>query len=79
MAVLLSGRWELTTDHAASSYGAPVLVDRTSGDAYGPADIVEAYPSWGLLPAALAVQRLAKTATLTADDLAVVGRFGGAR
>lgn len=31
--------WKLTTDHSASSYGIPVLVDR-HGEAYGPADII---------------------------------------
>lgn len=30
--------WRLTTDHAASSYGQPVLVD-PDGQAYGPGDI----------------------------------------
>lgn len=30
--------WRLTTDHAASSYGKPVLVSPT-GRAYGPGDI----------------------------------------
>lgn len=30
--------WRITTDHAASSYGQPVLVD-PDGNAYGPADI----------------------------------------
>lgn len=31
--------WRLTTDHAASSYGQPVLVD-PQGCAYGPGDII---------------------------------------
>ena len=34
-------RFELTTEHAAASYGQPVLVDRETGEAYGPADLVE--------------------------------------
>ena len=37
-----NGKWTtytLTTDHSASSYGQPVLVDET-GRAFGPADIV---------------------------------------
>lgn len=36
-------RYRLTTDHAASSYGAPVLVDMQTGVAYGPADVVPIY------------------------------------
>lgn len=31
---------ELTTDHSASSYGHPVLVDPKTKQAYGPADRV---------------------------------------
>lgn len=30
--------WRYTTDHAASSYGQPVLVNDETGIAYGPAD-----------------------------------------
>lgn len=33
------GGWRLTTDHSASSYGQPVLVD-PDGKAYGPGDIL---------------------------------------
>lgn len=33
--------WRLTTDHAASSYGQPVLVD-PDGNTYGPGDIQRA-------------------------------------
>jgi len=32
--------WRLTTDHSASSYGQPVLVD-PDGNAYGPGDILK--------------------------------------
>ena len=35
----LSPKWKLSTDHAASSYGIPVLVDGASGAAYGPGDV----------------------------------------
>lgn len=35
--------WKITSDHAASSYGQPVLVDPT-GKAYGPGDIGAARP-----------------------------------
>jgi hypothetical protein len=35
--------WSLTTDHAASNYGQPVLVS-PSGKAYGPGDIER--PAW---------------------------------
>lgn len=32
--------WHYTTDHAASSYGQPVLVNDATGTAYGPGDIL---------------------------------------
>lgn len=54
--------WELSTEHAACSYAQPVLVNRATGEAYGAADIVKPYPSWGFMPAAAAVQRMAGAA-----------------
>lgn len=38
-----NNRWTLTTDHAASSYGIPVLL--IEGVAYGPADRVPGLPN----------------------------------
>jgi len=75
MTVKLSPSWTLTTEHAASSYGQPVLVHRTDGVAYGPGDIVKPYPSYGYMTAAAAVARLAKTARLDDEGKALVGRF----
>jgi len=75
MNVKLSPSWTLTTEHAASSYGQPVLVHRTDGVAFGPGDIVKPYPSYGYMTAAAAVQRLAKTARLGVKGKALVGRF----
>jgi len=34
----INDRFDITTDHAASSYGQPVLVDSTTGDVFGPDD-----------------------------------------
>ena len=39
----MSYQFELTNEHAASSRGIPVLVDRSTGEAYGPHDILQ----WG--------------------------------
>lgn len=75
MKTTLSPSWELSTDHAASSYGQPVLVHRATGEAYGPGDIVAPYPSYGPMVAADAVRRMAKTAHLDADGRALVERF----
>ena len=78
MKVTLGGTWELTTERAESSYNVPVLVNRASGEAFGPGDIITPYPSWGMMPAIAAVERMAKIATLTDADLAAVQRFGAA-
>jgi hypothetical protein len=75
MTCQLAPSWILTTDHAASSHGQPVLVNRASGAAYGPGDLVEAYPSHGPTLAANAVDRLAKTASLDAAGLKLVEKF----
>lgn len=75
MRTVLAPSWELSTEHAASSYGQPVLVHRATGEAYGPGDILTAYPSYGPRPAAAVVRRLARTATLDNEGLALVERF----
>jgi len=77
MKVTLSSRWELFTDHAASSYGQPVLVDLDTGDAYGPSDIVQPEPGRGYMRATLVVQRLAQAAELDTAERALVARFVG--
>lgn len=40
--------YKLSTEHPASSYGIPVLVDET-GKAFGPRDIVEGVEAWALV------------------------------
>ena len=77
MKATLSPSWELSTEHAGSPAGQPVLVDRATGDAYGPDDVVESYPRMGWMPAALGVQRLAQAAELDAAQRALVARFIG--
>lgn len=42
---ILTPSYILTTEHAASSYGVPVLLHRQTGRVYGPADIAVFYPS----------------------------------
>jgi hypothetical protein len=69
MRVNLAPSWDLTTDHSASSYGQPVLVNRGTNEAYGKGDILEAYPSWGYMSAAAVVERLAKIKGLLSDEL----------
>ena len=78
MRTTLSPSWDLSTDHATSSYNQPVLVNRSTGEAFGQADIVQVYPSHGFVPAAQAVERMAKTASLDDEgDRAMVDLFLG--
>lgn len=71
----LTGTWELTTENTASSYGQPVLLNRTTGETFGPADVLNVYPSWGHMPAAAAVERMMKTASLDAEGEALAAKF----
>jgi len=75
MKIILSPSWELSTDHSASSYGQPVLVKRSTGEAFGPGDILKPYPSYGFMSAADAVRRLAKTKKLDEDGQSLVVEF----
>ena len=77
MSATLSPTWEISTDHAGSSYDQPVLVNRGTGEAYGPGDIVMLDPSHGFTQAAKAVRQLARMATLDAEGAALVARLVG--
>lgn len=77
MQALLSPAWRLTTDHAASSDGEPVLEDRATGQPYHSQDLVQVHPSFGFMPAGAAVRRLAWTATLDRQGRNMVARFCG--
>ena len=80
MIVKLLTRWELTTEHAASSYGQPVLVNRDTGEAYGAADIVKCFPSWSYWPAWKAVNRMVniRRGKSSDEDIAFAEQFIGA-
>lgn len=74
MKIQLSPSLSLTTDHPASSYGMPVLVNSAdSRQAYGPADIVAFYNK-PPQPAAMWVRRLAKTLA-NKDDIQACASF----
>jgi hypothetical protein len=77
MKVTFSRVWDLSDEHAMSRDGRPVLVNRSTGDAKGPEDLVAASPFWGVLPAARLVAQLAKTVRLNAGEKALVERFVG--
>jgi len=68
MTLRLSGNWELSTEHQASTDGRPVLVRRGTREAYGPDDVLQMFPSYGLLPARQAVARLARASLAFLND-----------
>ena len=47
MKVSLTPSFDLSDEHAAGSYETPVLVNLHTGEEYGPADILTAYPCGG--------------------------------
>lgn len=73
--IILASPWMLTINNAASSCGLPALVNRTTDQAYGPRDCVEIYPSWGRLPASLAVCRMMADVELDGDQRSFCERF----
>jgi len=75
MKIQLTPSFELSNEHAASSYGQPVLLHRATNEAFGPGDILSPYPSWGLMPASKAVERMARTKKLTYDEQQFVKKF----
>ena len=75
MKIQLSPSWVLTTDHSASSYNQPVLVNRADGEAYGPGDLIQAYDSWEILPASAVVLRLAEAREWDEDEKEFVWSF----
>ncbi len=75
MKVSLTPSWELSNEHAANPYGMPVLVNRHTGEGYGPADILTAYPSWAPMTAANAVRRMVHAKEFTWDEHEFIERF----
>ena len=77
MQIILSPSWMLTDEHSASNEGIPVLANRETGEAYGPADTITVFPPYGLVSAARAVDILLgrKKVELTKEETALVRAF----
>jgi hypothetical protein len=75
MIVQLTPSWRLTDEHAASSYGQPVLVQTSNPEAYGPGDMVRCYPGWPFQPASIAVERLANLEQHTDEEQTFIRQF----
>ena len=77
MKVILSPSWELSTEHPACTFGQPVLVNRDTGQAYSPGNIVQVNERMGSMLALLAVRKLAQAAELDTAQQELVARFAG--
>lgn len=75
MIITLTPSWQLTDEHSQSSYGIPILLNRGTGEVFGPADIIQPYPSWGYMTAAAAVTRLMDIKNRTATEREFAARF----
>lgn len=78
METVLAPSYVLSTDHPAASPGKPMLVNRATGEAYGPGDALQPYPSWGFMSASAAALRMAKTAKLDALGREMLNAFRAA-
>jgi hypothetical protein len=79
MQIQLTPSLILTDERAECRYGIPVLVNRQHDTtAYGPADVFQAYPSWGFQPAAHSVVRAFKShrpCPYTEEEIAAVRNY----
>ena len=51
------------------------VLERSTGNHFGPNDIVSWYPSWGLQPCRLSVQRAAAILSLSPEESDAVSKF----
>jgi hypothetical protein len=75
MKVRLTTLWELTDELSDSFSGEFILVNRATGKAYGPEDIIEPYAFWGLKPAAVHVARMSNMKKYTDEEMGSIKRF----
>ena len=75
MKIRLTPSFELSDERVESSKGQPVLVNRPTGKAYGPEDIIEPYAFWGLKPAAIHVVRMSNMNKHTDEEMEFIKRF----
>lgn len=75
MKIYLTPSWELSTEHPASSYRFPVLVNRATNEAYGPKDIVNLYPSWGYMTGSVALIRIMKRKKANSEEIQAAKSF----
>jgi len=77
MHVKLTATYFLTTDHAKSRFGQPVLVNRATGQAFLPSDAFVAYESWQKMSATQVVNKMASWRDFSEEERKLIERFLG--
>jgi hypothetical protein len=77
MQVKLTANYFLTTDHAKSRFGQPVLVDRATGQAFLPSDAFAPYEFWQTMKADQIVKRMASWGTFSKAEQGLINQFLG--
>ena len=77
MQVKLTANYFLTTDHAKSRSGQPVLVNRATGQAFLPGDALVAYDSWPKMPASQVVSKMASWRDFSGEERRLIELFVG--
>jgi len=77
MHVKLTATYFLTTDHAKSRFGQPVLVNRATGQAFLPSDAFAAYESWQIMQAAQVVNKMSSWRNFSKEERTLIEQFLG--
>ena len=77
MFVKLTAIYFLTTDHAKSRSGQPVLLNQATGQAYLPGDALVAYESWPTMPASQLVNKMASWRDFSDEERRLIEQFSG--
>ena len=77
MQVKLTATYFLTTDHAKSRSGQPVLVNRATGQVFLPSDAFAAYETWPAMPAAQVVTKMASWRDFSGEERRLIEKFVG--
>ncbi len=77
MFVKLTATYFLTTDHAKSRSGQPVLLNQATGQAFLPGDALVAYESWPKMPASQLVNKMAAWRDFSGEERRLIEQFSG--
>lgn len=75
--VKLTATYFLTTDHAKSRLNQPVLLNKATGQAYLPNEILAPYESWPKMSATQVVDKMAYWRNFSGEERHLIERFLG--